>query len=188
MAYRLPGFEFETEHRRILEARADAIREEHRRLLDARKEIDNQLEAIQRHLRIFNPYLVEYGIPPISEIPEAEQSVTPIGKTGNRGDAMPPRRESFRDVSLYDAITSVLRERGAMHADSLAQVIFETDTRDDVRWVKRSLVSSLSRGAQEGRWERFGPGKYRLRTMPDGQSEQSVNGQTALRQFSSTGV
>lgn len=188
MAYRLPGFEFETEHRRILEARADAIREEHRRLLEARKEIDNQLEEIQRHLRIFNPYLVDYGIPPISDIPDAEPSATPIGKTGNRGDVMPPRRENFRDVSLYDAITSVLRERGAMHADSLAQVIFETQTRDDVRCVKRSLVSSLSRGAKDHRWERFGPGKYRLRTMPNDQSGQNLNGQTALPQFSGRGV
>jgi len=92
----------------------------------------------------------------------------PLAAPGNRGEGMPPRRTRYEQMSVKRAVSEILEGRGELHADEIARAIYVTEDQDDVRRIKKSLVTTLSHGVGEGLWEKgSGRNKFRSKALPN---------------------
>jgi hypothetical protein len=147
--------EHDEELRRVVEQRDAMIREELKELEAEAQRIGRRVAELQLLRNSFAPILTMMRATP-SERSGSTSSVgqLAIAVPGNRSTDMPPRREPYRSMSLFRAVALVLNSAPQLHADRIAELIYEVQSRDDVVHIKRGLVSTLSRGARRGLWER----------------------------------
>ena len=160
--YHLPELETDDQLRQLLKARAEKVRLDRQALLEERERLDARLKEIAEYIETLDPFLIKEGLQPVNDDHGDSVRHPVVGAVGNRSEKMPPRRPVFKDSTLNEAIAAVLRSGAELHADVIAAQIYAVRDHTDVTYVKRSLVSSLSRGAAAGLWERAGkPNTFR---------------------------
>lgn len=159
--------------RESLAAKADEKREHYNSLVATIHTLQLQLEVEKGYIENLNPLLVAEGMEAINLTPKGRDGgfATP----GNRSDKMPPRREPFAQVSLRQAVDSILKSGNTLHANDLAEAIFDIRDQKDIRIVKHSLVGTLADGVKRGWWERVRPNTYQASTSKNGHRSEAEN-------------
>lgn len=80
-----------------------------------------------------------------------------------------PRQPQFASGSVLDAVRSLLKERGPLHADELTKAIFAADSANFQR-AKSSVVSELVKAVKRDEFKRIARNTYAL---PENDSEEA---------------
>lgn len=143
-----------------LRRRAEDLRVDYGRLQQEQKRIAVQIERLKAYIMHLNGLLDAEGIEPI-RLGEPK-ATTGFARPGNRSKDMPMRKPQWDNVTLTDAIDSILSERSdALHADMLVALIYDISTPAEKRRAKHSLVSTLRQGVKAGRWEGLPKNRFR---------------------------
>ena len=137
---------------------------EYYKLLHDRERISVMLERTKNYINQLNNFLVAEGEKPIQlkEFPQGSG----FGKPGNRSPDFPVRRTEWTGMTLDEIIKTILgaNPNDVYHADLLAHKIYEIKDDNDLKKVKRSLVSILRKGAsKKGLWESLKGNKYKAK-------------------------
>ena len=80
---------------------------------------------------------------------------------GNKNPEMPKRRPLFAQITLLDAAQRLITNSAKpLHANVVAEAIFEIHDSRELKLAKRSVASELYRGAKKGLWMKVGPNLY----------------------------
>lgn len=144
--------------RETLAVRATEKRQEWDRLVAQQAAIAKEMARVREYVASLNALLMAEGLPPI-DITESVPRSRRGASVGARGSAATPdRREEYASMTLADAIETVLKDAGELHANDLVRQIFVIESPADLRGGKQNLVSTLSRQAGKRGWIRS-PGK-----------------------------
>ncbi len=141
--------------------RAQGKAAEYYSLLHEQRRVEMQVERVKAYVEQLNRFLEAEGQTPVP-LREIRQG-SPVGKPGNRSKDFPLRKAQWEGLSLWDIVAEILSAspNEVMHADAIAHQIYEIESPIDLRKVKRSLVSTLRRGARGGRWQAVPRNRYR---------------------------
>ncbi len=181
--------------RRMLENRQRQKRLElevlERRVIDTVAQRDQARQHFE-HLRML---LADLGSPQVHPaVPSAslDYSATTTSQNaavprdqpapGNRSPNIPPRQLDFEQISLPKAALMLLSDAHgrAVHVDEMVKRVYVVKTAEELDRAKKNLVSTLSRGVQQGLWEKAGLSMYRARVTPI-QPEYELPGTDASR-------
>jgi hypothetical protein len=140
--------------------RAQEKRDEYYKVLHEIERLSRSAESIKCYLDTLNSFLLGEGESPIS-VNEPKQSGSIVGRPGNRGKDFPLRKAEWTGMTLDAIIAKILEGTKTYHADDISRLVYDIQSDDDVRKVKRSLVSILRKGAGENLWEALGKNRYR---------------------------
>ena len=94
-----------------------------------------------------------------------------------RRSTMELRRSEFDNMTLPEAILAVLSPDQDMHVDELVTKIFDINDKQERQRVKNNVVSTLVRGADDDRWLKTGPNRFKAAAK---EREQSALTESAL--------
>lgn len=146
-------------------------------LEDKRGQITQEIDRVSRERQGYKLLLETLGGEPLTveqqaapTASDALQRVPPpaigmrmilsSGASGRRGENMPPRRDEYTKMTLRKAISGLAEEQ-PLHADVFANRIWVLASEDDLRLVKRSLNSELSRMHRAGLLIKTGRNEFR---------------------------
>lgn len=142
-----------------LRRQAEAKRKEYHNLLHQQSRISLSLERAKAYIQSLNSILEAEGQPRV-QLREAGQTNT-VGKPGNRGKDMPLRRVEWEGWTLVEIVESILDQTpDPIHVDQIIPLIYEIDKTGDKKKAKQSLVSTIRRGAEDGKWASLGRNIY----------------------------
>jgi hypothetical protein len=142
--------------------RAQQKRSEYYQILHDIERLNKSAENIKSYLDNLNSFLLGEGESPIS-VNEPKQSGSIVSRPGNRGKDFPLRKAEWTGMTLEAIITKILEGTKTYHADDVSRLVYDIQSDDDIRKVKRSLVSILRKGAKEDSWYALGKNRYRGR-------------------------
>jgi len=141
--------------------RAEVKVAEYYQLLHEQRRTELRLESIKKYIGHLNNFLAGEDEQPVilKEIPKG----SPVGKPGNRAKDFPLRKPEFEGMTLDEIIKTILDKspNEIYHGDVIAYKIYEIQSKSDLIKVRRSLVSTLRRGAKKGLWEFVPRNKYK---------------------------
>ena len=143
----------------IIRARALEKQREYLSLIHEQKRIAVRIERLKASMEHWNNVLEDEGVPtiPMREPPEGG-----FARPGNRSKDMPLRKAEWEEMSLTDAVQSILSQTDqTLHADTLVHLVYEIETQAEFKKAKHSLVSSLRSGAKNNLWKAEAKNHYR---------------------------
>ncbi|MGD1119020.1 MAG: hypothetical protein ABR886_05985 [Dehalococcoidales bacterium] len=153
-----------TEFASSVKQRAEEKAAEYHNLLHEQQRIEMLLERIRKYIDKLNSVLEAEGQSPI--VLREPKSGSIVAKPGNRAKDFPIRKVQWEGMTLFDIVHSILNASPTqiLHADVIAHQVYEIQNKKDLQRVKRSLVSTLRRGAKDGRWDFVPRNKYKAKS------------------------
>lgn len=142
-----------------LRRQAESKRKEYNQLIHDQNRIVLQLERVKAYIQSLNGLLEAEGQPRVQLREDTNTNI--VGRPGNRSKDMPLRKPQWEGMTLYEIVETILDETsGDIHADHIIPQIYETETQKDKSRAKQSLVSTMKRGASDGKWIALGQNMY----------------------------